>query len=70
MDNVEETCHICQEKNDSVFDGMCETCEPIWFDQIRILSKNLDENTRLADLFEQAAKAAKEEITKSKQTSP
>jgi hypothetical protein len=65
MDNLEETCLICQEKNDSVFDGMCETCQPVWFEQIRILSNNLDKNTKLADLFEQATKAAKEKIQNS-----
>jgi hypothetical protein len=65
MDSVEETCKICQQTNGMVLDGVCEKCEPIWLQQIGIISRQQDENTRLADLFEQAAKAAKEVIQNS-----
>jgi hypothetical protein len=66
MDTVEESCQICQENNGMVLDGVCEECEPKWLEQIGIISKQVDANTRLADLFEQAAKAAKEDIQNSK----
>ena len=65
MDNCKEVCHLCEQPDDTVFDGMCETCEPIWYKHIGNVSKQLDENTRLANFFEQAAMATKEQIKKS-----
>lgn len=45
-------------------DGICEPCEPIWFEQIGILSKQLDGNTTLVELFDKAGKNAKEQLHK------
>ena len=59
-------CQMCEQHSDTVLDGICETCEPIWLHQIGIMSRQLDANTSLSDLFEQAAKAAKEKISNTK----
>lgn len=59
-----EVCQLCGNCNEIVLDGICEECEPIWLEQIGILSKQLDGRTTLAELFDKAAKNAKEQLHK------
>jgi hypothetical protein len=59
-----EVCQLCGKCNETVMDGICEPCEPIWFEQIGILSKQLDGNTTLVELFDKAGKNAKEQLHK------
>jgi hypothetical protein len=65
----EDFCQLCEQQNDTVLDGICEKCEPVWLQQIGVLSKQLDEKSSLSYLFEQAANAAKETIKNSKTNS-
>lgn len=60
--NKVEACQLCGQCNETVLDGICEPCEPIWFKQISILSKQLDGQTTLVELFNKATKNAKEHI--------
>lgn len=52
-------CSVCETRSESVLDGICELCEPAWLFQLGVLSKQLDEDTRLVSLFQQATIAAK-----------
>lgn len=57
-----KVCELCQQCNETVFYGICETCEPIWLDQIGTLSKQLDGKTTLVELFDKVAKNAKTKL--------
>ncbi len=58
-----EICYICDAQDDTVLDGVCEVCEPIWLRQIGVVSKQVPEETSIAYVFEQAAKLAKEIVS-------
>lgn len=59
MDGCIEQCQVCEQHNDTVVDGICEICEPIYMHYVQVLSKQLKPDTSLRYLFQEALKATR-----------
>jgi hypothetical protein len=57
---MSEICRVCEIAKDNIFDGLCETCEILWDNEMLRLSKELPADTLLTKLFEITTIKAKE----------
>lgn len=62
METIVERCNLCQKKDESVVDGLCEKCEDVWLSKITVISKQVSNDTSIRDLFHQATILAKQDI--------